>query len=242
MIIPADAIVLMAGIGSRLGAIAGALPKPLIPIGGKPLIAYAVASFAKIGVTTLHIVVGANGEPLADAIRKILPPGLGLNVITNKEWQKQNGVSLLAAAGEVHAPFFLAMGDHMFDAAILSDLMRRSDPACLNLAIDRKISSIFDLDDAMKVQTRSGRVEQIGKNLASYDAIDTGLFLCADGIFDYLRRAQQDGDCSLADGVRLMAIDRKVTAIDIGDAWWQDIDTPAMLERAEEQCARLTSS
>ncbi len=44
---------------------------------------------------------------------------------------------------------------------------------------------------------------------------------------------KKDGDCSLADGVRLMASDGKVRAIDIGEAWWQDVDTPEMHAHAE---------
>ena len=75
----------------------------------------------------------------------------------------------------------------------------------MNLAIDRKIEAIFDLDDAMKVQTDADRVIAIGKNLANYDAIDTGVFLCPNELFDYLRRTRKNGGCSLADGVRLMA-------------------------------------
>ena len=75
--------------------------------------------------------------------------------------------------------------------------------------------------------------------LQEYDAIDTGAFLCSRIIFEYLRRAQQDGDCSLSDGMRLLAADGKASAIDIGDAWWQDVDTPEMLARAEEESARL---
>ncbi len=76
---------------------------------------------------------------------------------------------------------------------------------------------------------------RIGKKLESYNAIDTGIFLCPEIMFDYLRRALTDGDCSLADGVRLMAADRKALAIDIGEAWWQDVDTPEMLQRAEQE-------
>jgi NDP-sugar pyrophosphorylase family protein len=69
------------------------------------------------------------------------------------------------------------------------------------------------------------------------------LFVCSLEIFDYLERAKSDiggRDCSLADGVRLMAADDKVRATDIGTAWWQDIDTPQMLRHAEKEMAKRT--
>ena len=49
-------------------------------------------------------------------------------------------------------------------------------------------------------------------------------------------------DCSLADAVQLMAGDEKVRAIDIGDAWWQDVDTPQMLKYAERQMSERMQS
>jgi choline kinase len=97
----------------------------------------------------------------------------------------------------------------------------------------------------MKVQTCKDRITNIGKNLQHYDAIDTGLFVCPVEIFDYLERAKSGGgrsDCSLADGVQLMADDKKVRAIDIGDAWWQDVDTPQMLKHAETQMSERLQS
>src|SRR5439155_22231699 len=100
------------------------------------------------------------------------------------------------------------------------------------------LDSIFDLDDAMKVQARGNQIVAIGKHLRDYDAIDTGLFVCSVEVFDYLERAKsrsRGSDCSLADGVRLMASKDKACSVDIGDAWWQDIDTIAMLACAETQ-------
>jgi choline kinase len=228
-----DAVVLMAGTGSRLRASGEMLPKPLVPILGRPLISYLIDALQRAGVRNLHAVVGANGDALITALRLLVPSPLRLNPISNPNWQKQNGISVLCAAGQVQAPFFLAMGDHLFDAAIFEQLLREAEPARLNLAIDRKVNSIFDLDDAMKVQTDGERVARIAKGLTDYDAIDTGLFLCPNELFDYLRRAQREGDCSLADGVRLMASDGNVRAIDVGDAWWQDVDTPEMYAHAE---------
>jgi choline kinase len=230
-----DALILMAGRGSRLQEARGFVPKPLLPIGGRPLISYAIDSFAEAGVEQLHVVVGPNGDALADELQHLVEPRMKLNPIANPDWQKRNGISVLKAAGQVAAPFFLAMGDHLFDASILNNLVRDGDSGLLNLAIDRKVTSIFDLDDAMKVQTRGDRVLRIGKTLSEYDAIDTGLFLCPDSLFDYLRRARREEDCSLADGVQLMATAGKVRAVDIGAAWWQDVDTPEMLARAMEE-------
>jgi 1L-myo-inositol 1-phosphate cytidylyltransferase len=233
-----DAVVLMAGAGSRLRASGEMLPKPLVPIFGRPLIAYIVEALREVSVRNLHAVVGADGDALVAALRPLVPSSMRLNAILNPDWQKQNGISVLCAAGKVREPFFLTMGDHLFDPSVLERVVAQADGSELNLAIDRKIEAIFDLDDAMKVQTRGDRVSAIAKNLASYDAIDTGVFLCPNELFDYLGRAKKDGDCSLADGVRLMAEEGKVCAIDIGDAWWQDVDTFAMRTRAEEELSK----
>lgn len=234
-----DAVILMAGTGSRLRGSAETIAKPMIPIGGRPLISYAIDSFDKVGVERVHAVVGPNGEELAAAVAPLLPARMEFHPIPNPKWQKQNGVSLLMAAGKVRAPFFLTMGDHLFETSILQTLLGHPDPARLNLAIDRKIASIFDLDDAMKVRSEGDRIVAIGKTLADYNAIDTGIFICPETIFQYLGRVLRNDDCALADGVRLMAEEGNALAVDIGAAWWQDVDTPAMLIRAQEQIMRL---
>jgi 1L-myo-inositol 1-phosphate cytidylyltransferase len=234
-----DAVILMAGTGSRLCGSTDTIAKPLIPIAGRPLISYAIESFAKAGVKRLHAVVGPNGDELAAAVAPLLPPHMQFHPIPNPSWQKQNGVSLLTAAGKVKAPFFLAMGDHLFESSILDTLIAQADLNRLNLAVDKKIESIFDLDDAMKVRTAGNLIVAIGKKLETYNAIDTGIFLCPEIMFEYLRHVLQEDDCSLADGVRLMAEEKNAIAIDIGDAWWQDIDTPEMLARAEQEAERL---
>ncbi|HEU4772684.1 MAG TPA: hypothetical protein VFS68_11070, partial [Candidatus Udaeobacter sp.] len=110
-------------------------------------------------------------------------------------------------------------------------------PDVLNIAIDRKLDSIVDLDDAMKLQMRGNKVTAIGKNLQTYDAIDTGLFICPSDIFGYLEQAKSSNsanDCSLANGIELMAAHGKVRGIDIGSGRWHDIDTPRVLEHAEQ--------
>ena len=236
-----DAVILMAGVGSRLGAAGGALAKPLVQIAGRPLLCYTLDALARAGIQRVHAVMGANSDSLTAEIAPLFPPGIELNVVINPDWRKQNGVSVLAAAGHVKAPFILVMGDHLFDFAVLEALLATAEMEGVHLAVDRKVESIFDLDDATKVRTERDLLVDIGKQLENYDAIDTGAFLCGEEIFTYLdaAAATRNGDCSLSDGVRLMAAEQKVRAVDIGDAWWQDVDTPEMLQRAEEESARL---
>ena len=232
-----EAVILMAGEGSRLCGSDKTFLKPFVPVRGRPLISYTLDALIHGRIRTVNFVVGYESERMIAQIKQLIPSGVKASFIENRDWRKQNGISLLAAAGHVGAPFLLTMSDHLFDDAMVGRFLDNFDPGFLNIAVDRKLDSIFDLPDAMKVQTRGNRITGIGKDLRKFDAIDTGLFVCPLEIFDYLERAKSDNsenDCSLADGVRLMAGDGKVRAIDVGESWWQDVDSPQMLQQAEK--------
>jgi len=235
MIAISEAVILMAGSGSRLRGSDATLLKPFVPVFGRPLLSYTMDVLVHARIRNVNFVVGYEGERVVAQVKRMVPPEIEPSFIENHEWKKQNGISLLAAAKRVVGPFLLSMSDHLFDHTIVDLLIRSADPSLLNVAVDRKLAAIFDLNDAMKVQTRENQIVGIGKNLRDYDAIDTGLFMCPLDIFEYFEQAKQNGDCSLADGVRVMAAANKVCAIDIGDAWWQDIDTPEMLAQAEKK-------
>jgi choline kinase len=232
-----SAVILIAGQGSRLCGGDKNCLKPFVPVLGRPLISYTLEAISCAGIATAHFVVGYESERMIAQAKQLIPPNISASFIANRDWRKQNGISLLAAAGHVSAPFLLTMGDHLFDETIIDCLLNNFESDLLNIAIDRKLESIVDLDDAMKVQTRGNKVTGIGKNLRSYDAIDTGLFVCPTEIFGYLEQAKGangGSDCSLAAGIELMAIDDKVRGIDIGGARWHDIDTPRALQHAEQ--------
>jgi 1L-myo-inositol 1-phosphate cytidylyltransferase len=236
---------LMAGEGSRLRGSDDTFLKPFVQLLGRPLISYVLDALIHAGMKTVNFVVGYESGRMIEQARQLIPADLSVSFIENRDWQKQNGISLLAAADCVSKPFFLTMSDHLFDGALIGRLLDSFEPGFLSIAVDRKLDSIFDLEDAMKVQTRGARITNIGKSLLHYDAIDTGLFVCPVQIFDYLERAKSGSrrsDCSLADAVQLMADDEKIRAIDIGEAWWQDVDTPQMLKQAERQMSERMQS
>jgi len=157
----------MAGTGSRLRQNNGIIPKPLTPILDRPLVSYTIDLLAGAGITIVNAVVGYESAALISGLKPLVPPGLQLRLIDNPNWQNQNGLSVLAVADHMERPFLLTMADHLFDETIVDLLIEHAELGELNLAIDRKIESICDIDDAMKVQMRGDRVAAIGKDLAN---------------------------------------------------------------------------
>ena len=103
-----------------------------------------------------------------------------------------------------------------------------------------QLETIFDMDDATKVLARGRKLTKIGKQLAEFNCIDTGLFVCSRALLEALGAVYRDqGDASLSAGVQRLAAAGRMTVVDIGSGFWQDIDTPAMLEHAERRLAQL---
>ena len=242
---PEIVVVIAAGMGTRLHCDAG-LPKPLLQLGGRPIGLRVLDRFAEAGVREAIVVVGYRAAEVADGIRAGAP-ALPVTFVENPRYRMSNGLSVLAAADAVGAkPFFLSMADHVFEPSLIRGLGRAALPeGGLILAVDRKLDQIFDEDDATKVRTEGERIVEIHKNLKTFDAVDTGLFACTPALFEAIRRAaasRADGDCSLSDGVKALAAGGRATVHDIGDGWWQDVDTPEAMEHAATRMAAMEKS
>ena len=224
------AVILAAGNGSRIRDIAGALPKPLVSFNGKPLLEHVLIAGQNAGIERFVITVGYQGHAIRSWVANRRFEGLQIDCVENPDYHKANGVSLLVARQVINEPFLLLMSDHIFEsetaAALLSQHLQKDE---VILAVDRKLDSIFDIDDATKVRSIANYIVDIGKEVSGYDSVDTGMFLCSPAIFSALEQVKLNDNCSLSDGMRLLAADRKLRAFDIGDAVWQDVDTPEML-------------
>src|SRR5947207_15321220 len=143
-----EAVVLTAGEGSRLRGSNKTFLKPFVPVLGRPLISYTLDALVRAGIKTVHFVVGYESERVTAQVKQLIPSGLSASFIENRDWQKQNGISLLVAAGDVGAPFLLTMSDHLFDNTIVDRLIESADPDSLNIAVDRKLGSIFEIGRA----------------------------------------------------------------------------------------------
>lgn len=235
---PTRALIIAAGRGIRLNEHSQEIPKCLISVGERSIIATILRTLERAGIEEVVIVTGYKHEVIEQRLGDGRLLGLRLRYVFNPEWQKRNGVSVYAARECFAADeqFLLMMSDHLFSPDMLTKLMATPVAAReVALAVDPKISTIFDIDDAMKVVYEGEHIRRIGKTLASYNGIDCGLFKCTTGLFDALATAMTDGDCSLSDGCSQLIAAGKMRSVEIGAAFWIDIDTPEALAFAMER-------
>ena len=233
-----NCLIIAAGTGGRLREIGPT--KPLVRAQGVPLLEHVIGRARRGGATRFFVVSGYRGEEVrahldAYGARESIP----LTHIVNESWQRANGVSVSKAKPHLEGPFLLSMCDHLVDPDILRALLAAPvEPDTVTLAVDFNIAgSINDLEDVTRVKCSNGRIERIGKGLAEFNALDTGVFLCTPIFFEALEASQAAGDDSISGAMNVLARWNKARVFDVQNRLWIDIDDAASLKKAEDLLA-----
>lgn len=236
-----DAVVLAAGNGDRFQN-GTRRSKLLQPVLGRPLILRTLQTAAEAGITAFHVVLGYQADTIRAVVARGVPRGTTVHFTSNPDWHLENGVSVLAARHRLQdRRFALLMGDHLFEAAVLSRLLDMRVPAHESLlAIDAGSVDPGVAAEATKVRLDGDRITAIGKTIDPYDALDTGLFVCAPAVFRALDLARAEGDTTLSGGIRQLAARGLMRGVEVGPASWCDIDTIEDLAAAETLLATAT--
>jgi 1L-myo-inositol 1-phosphate cytidylyltransferase len=229
-----NCLIVAAGTGGRLREKGPS--KPLVPINGVGLLERVISRAWAAGVQRFFVVSGYRGEDVRAALDSLSGrEGIPIVHIVNDEWQRANGVSVLKARPFLDGPFLLSMCDHLVDPEIIRGLMASTLEAdTVTLAVDFNVAgSINDLDDVTRVKCANGRIENIGKVIRDFNAIDTGVFLCTPAIFDALQASQAAGDDSISGAMNVLARQGKARVFDVTGRLWLDVDDPATFHKAE---------
>ena len=210
--------------------------KPLVTIGGQPLIEHVIKRARLAGVEDFLVVSGFRGDELRTSLDAFSArAGLQISHVINDEWTRANGVSVMKARPYLTEPFLLMMCDHIIDPQILIALKAApSRPDSVTLAVDFDLANpVIDPSDVTRVQAAAGRIEHIGKLITDYNCYDTGVFLCAPAIFDALAESQLVGDDSISGAINVLAAARKAFTFDIQGKLWIDVDDALAFRNAE---------
>ena len=229
-------LIIAAGEGSRLANRGDS--KPLIPLLELPLIERVILTAKGAGLSDFYVVTGYNGEKLRNHLDQFSQDkALEIHHLINEEWEKENGLSVLKAKGQIEENFILLMSDHIFNESILTELLQEkvADGEVI-LAVDYNLENkIIDIDDVTKVLVDDkDRIVNIGKNIKEYNAYDTGIFFCSTALFEALEEGSTHNETSLSAGIKILAKKKKARIFDIKGNYWIDVDDEIAFKKAEK--------
>ena len=124
------AMVMAAGLGKRMRPLTATQPKPMVRVGGKPLIDHALDRLADAGVTRAVV----NVHYLADSLEAHVPSRAQPQLIISEERSEllETGGAMIKALPHLPDPFFCLNADNIWldgPRSAFQHLSRRWDPA-----------------------------------------------------------------------------------------------------------------
>lgn len=106
------AMVLSAGLGTRMRPLTDTMPKPLVPVAGKPLVDHALDRLAEAGVARAVVNVHYFADALEDHVKARSAPAVTIS--DERAVLLETGGGMVAAAGLLPDPFFCVNSDNIW--------------------------------------------------------------------------------------------------------------------------------
>ena len=218
-----EAIILAGGKAERLGDAAGGLPKPLVPVAGRPLVAWQIGLLARAGVQRVILSCNAGaGEQFASVLN-----GVGPELAIAEEPERLGrggGIRFAAAERRENGDVFALNGDELLALdfpALLAQHRSTGAAATIAVAQPRSPFGVVDLDG----DHVSGFAE--GGTLECW--VSCGVYVLGE---EALARFPERGDHETTAFPELAA-EGKLGAFR-HEGLWLTVNTPKDLRRAEE--------
>ena len=227
-----EAVILAAGLGTRMRAQYPSTPKFAIPIGKIPLILFPFKVLQKAGVKRFTVVVAKDFSHILQGIlSQAAKPEVEITVIENPSPERGNGYSFFLTENSTTSQyFFVSMCDHLYPPALparLADALKAT-PADLIVGAD-SIPIYINLVEATKIRANDeDRLLAIGKNLNYYNFVDAGVFIASRRLYQLFSSLQELCVIEFSTIVKAAAdAGFKVLVCDVSGIPWTDVDTPA---------------
>jgi NDP-sugar pyrophosphorylase family protein len=224
------ALVLAAGYGERLGPLTAECPKPMIDIGGRPILHYNLELLARAGIREIAINLHYRPDAIRDYFKDGLPHGVAITYVYEPELLGTAGALRNVADWLAGDDFFVIYGDNVstIDLRKLIGVHREKD-ADLTIALyareDRGSSGIaaLDADDRITRFAEKPRADDIFSHW-----VNAGYLIAKPSVLDAIP-ARTPSDLGRDVFPQLLAGGARIYGYRMTEAlWW--IDSPADYE------------
>lgn len=222
-----DALILAAGKGTRMWPLTENNPKPLLPIGGLPIIERQIYELKKVGVKNIYILIGYQMKDISDKLENGDKYNVNINYITQEE-QKGTGHAVGLANGVINDRFYCINGDMVINAENLKNLNQDEN----NLAM--MITEVEDCSNFGVVESQKNYlISIVEKGMKGKGTINAGSYIFDKRIFEAIDGINKSirGEYELTDA--LQSIAENIRTVN-HNGFWKDIGSPWDLITANE--------
>lgn len=218
-------VVLAAGEGTRMRPLTDRLPKPMLPVAGKPLVEHCIDAAIAAGASRIVVVVGYEAEAVREALAERDRP-VPVELVEQPE-QRGTADAVRAARGRLRdEPFAVLNGDVLYDDS-LRDLFD-SGPAVGSVRVD-------DPSAYGVLETDGDRVRGVVEKPADppSDLVNAGAYVFPGAALSWLDVEESErGELELTDVLQRSCESVDVTAVPFER--WLDVGRPWELLAANE--------
>jgi NDP-sugar pyrophosphorylase family protein len=227
-----EAVILAGGVGSRLLPHTAEIPKPLVPVGGQPIVEILLRQLKKAGVTRAYLAVNHR----ADQIMAVLGDGskYGLEIKYSVEDQPLSTVGPLKLLNALPEHFVVANGDVLSDIRVDELYQHHLDrQADLTVATFRRAERI----DYGVIRADYEGVVTTFSEKPGYDlTVSMGIYIFSRRVLEIVPEHEPYG----FDDLMFDLLEREARIISFPYAgYWLDIGRPADYARAQEDIERI---
>lgn len=222
-------VILLGGLGTRLGDLTRETPKPLLPVGGRPFVDVLVSEAVRRGFSQFLFLAGFRAEVVQNYIDELsprLPPGCSVSLSVEPE-PLGTGGALLYAAEKLAERFLLLNGDTWFDFNWL-DL---AEMAGEGAAVAAREVPYADRYESMQVDADGCVASIVPRGEGECPALINGGVYC-------LRRADLHGmpsHFSIESDLLPKLVERSLLRARLYDGYFLDIGIPETFSRAQSE-------
>lgn len=152
------ALILAAGLGTRLAPLTNDCPKTLVEVNGKSILLKQIDNLYKNNITDITVVSGYKADILESRVHEVYPD---IKIINSVNYEKTNNM-YSAYIGRINVEgdcFIMMNGDVFYDATVIT--------ALLNCKAENAIVTDIGtyIEESMKVVEVNGRLTQISKHI-----------------------------------------------------------------------------
>ncbi len=228
------AMILAAGLGTRLRPLTDHTPKPLLPIGGRPMIEYNLLLLKRYGITEIVINLHHFGEQIKTALGDGSHYGLKFTYSEETEILDTGGGIRKVKNFFGETPFIVMNGDILIDINLHNLIsFHRKQKATATLVLrenpDQAAFGTIEIDPSGQIRNIRGKLDM--KNQTTRKMMFTGLHILDPAALSYI---PENTPYSIIDAyIDMIRSNEKLMAF-ITEGYWNDLGQHERYQEAQK--------